>query len=102
VRSWGRRTDPETGALHARVSQAHDYDRVDVLRASKVGNGMIETLLVTASSGPARRLVQLRARYTEGGVLVDRIVQVYDELDEARQRAQLELDMLAAARKPST
>jgi hypothetical protein len=102
VRSFGRRVDPETGGLHARVHQAHDYDRVQLLRETRVGNGTIETLLITASSGPARRLVQLRAQYTEGGVGVDRVVQCKDELEEALQRRQLELDMLEAARKPSS
>jgi hypothetical protein len=102
VRSYGPRVDPDTGGLHARVSQAHDYDRVTILRKQTVGNGTIETLLVRASAPGTRRLVQLRARYTEGDTAVERIVGCDDELDEARQRVNLERDMLAAAAKPST
>lgn len=102
MRSWGPRVDPETGATHARVAQAHDYDRRTVLRELRVGNGTLRLELIRSSSPGTRRLVQWRADYTEGDEGVTRVVNCADELDEARQHARLEREMLAAAAKPST
>jgi len=100
VRSFGPRVDEHTGSPHARVAQAHDYDRVQLLRERKIGNGTLRLELVTASSGPARRLVRWVAEYTDAGVHEQRIVQCSDELDEQRQHARLEAEMLLAAARP--
>lgn len=99
MRSYGPRVD-EHGAPHMRVGQAHDYDVVTTLWRRRIGNGTIDCQLLRAKV-PAKRLVQLRAEYIEDGIDTLEIVQVDDELDEARQCARLERKMLLAAAKPT-
>jgi hypothetical protein len=100
MRSFGPRVDPETGALHARVSQAHDYTRVTTLWRRTVGNGSIECKMYRAASGPARRIIQLHAEYTDAGVHTTTVCGVADPLDEQRQAARLERVIRAASARP--
>ncbi len=100
-RSYGRRVDEETRSLHARVSQAHDYDHVTTLWRRTVGTGTILCQLRRAST-PAKRLVQLVAEYEEGGESVLQLVQVESPEEEAREALRLEGIMLAAMVKPTT
>lgn len=100
MRSYGPRTDPETGALHKRVSQAHDYDVAQILWHRPVGNGSITCELLRSSSGPAKRIVQLHARYTDAGVLTDRVIHLAGEDDEQLRVMLLTVDILEASRRP--
>jgi hypothetical protein len=101
MRSYGPRFDPETGAMHARVHQATDYNRTTLLRQRKIGNGTLKFMLVRSSTPGARRYVQLHAEYEDAGVAEYVIVQCENELDEARQHARLERIMLAASARPT-
>lgn len=102
MRSYGPRVDPDTGTLHMRVRQAHDYDRQMTLWRRKVGNGHIDCKMLRASSGPARRIIQLHATYTDAGVLTMSIVTCENELDEAIQISRLEARVLAASSRPTS
>lgn len=99
MRSYGARVDPD-GTQHARVSQAHDYDVVTTLWRRRIGNGTLECQLLRAKV-PAKRIVQLRAEYVDAGIDTLAIVQVEDELDEARQATRLERAMILASAKPT-
>jgi hypothetical protein len=99
--SYGPRVDAETGELHARVSQAHDYSRVTILWRRRVGNGTIDCELLRSPT-PAQRLVQLRAQYTDAGEPVLHIIKCSDELDEARQAARLQRLILLASARPTS
>lgn len=94
--------DEETQSLHARVSQAHDYDRITTLWTRTVGSGQILCQLRRASSGPARRIVQLIAEYEDAGVLTTHTVQVESAEEEAREAQRLERLILEATIRPTT
>jgi len=99
MRSFGRRVDPDTGGLHARVSQAHDYEVVTVLWRRRVGNGTLQCRLLRAKR-PAKRIVQLLAEYTDAGVLTTAICQVHSPQEEAADAFRLERQILWASTRP--
>jgi hypothetical protein len=99
-RSYGPRVDAETGQLHARVAQAHDYQLVTVLWRRRVGNGAIECQFLRSTSGPAKRLVQLHATWSDAGVPTTAVCQVHSPEEEARDAMRLEHMILAASRRP--
>lgn len=100
-RSYGPRVDPETRSLHARVSQAHDYDHITTLWTRKVGTGQIVCQLRRASE-PAQRIVQLVAEYEDAGVLTTQIVQVESADEEKREALRLESLILESIVRPTT
>ncbi len=97
--SYGPRVDPDTGALHARVAQAHDYNHVLVLRSETIAGAQVTTEFVTSASPGTRRLVRLHAIYTDEGDQVDRIIYTTDQLDEAACKQLLEREIRAASRR---
>jgi hypothetical protein len=100
MRSHGPRVDPETGALHARVNQAHDYELATILWRRRIGNGTLTCKLFRARSGPARRIIQLEAAYTDAGVTSTLVSQVNDPLEEQFVAARMEREILAASARP--
>ncbi len=101
MRSYGSRFDPDTGAQHARVHQATDYNRTTLLRERRIGNGTLKFELVRSSAPGARRYVQLHADYEDAGEGVTTIVRCESQLEEAREHSRLERIMLAASARPS-
>jgi hypothetical protein len=100
VRSYGPRIDPETGALHARVSQAHDYTLATILWRRRIGNGTIECKMYRSTSGPARRIVQLHAEYIDAGIHTSAVVGVASVFEERVEALRLEKIILAASTRP--
>lgn len=102
ARSYGPRFDTSGDrAQHARVAQAADYSIEIPLYQRHVGNGVILCRMLKAPT-PARRIVQLIARYTDAGVEVDHIVQCDSEQEEIHQLERLEKLILQASRRPTT
>lgn len=102
MHSYGPRQDPDGVVTHARVSQAHRYDVVTTLyrrRVAGVAGAVIICELLRAKQ-PARRLIRLRATYTDAGVQVDRSAIVRDPVDEARTLERWEREIRAAAGRP--
>jgi hypothetical protein len=100
MRSYGPRVDPETGALHKRVSQAHEYQVASLLWRRPVGNGIVTCELLRSITGPAKRIVQLRADYTDAGTVTTDVIQLAGEDDEQLQVMLLTVKILEASRRP--
>lgn len=100
MNSYGPRVDHETGETHARVSQAHDYQLVTTLWRRRVGTGSIECRLYKSTSGPARRIVQLHAQWTERDIDTSCVVGVDSPEEEAVEAARLERVILGASILP--
>lgn len=96
MRSFGPRVDPDTGELHARVSQAHDYTRITLLREETIAGAKVRTELVASPSPGTHRRIRLHATYTDQGDHVDRIIYTTDQLDEASCKRLLEREIRAA------
>jgi hypothetical protein len=99
--SYGRRVDEDTGALHAPVALATDYDRSVLLRSIKVPGGVIDVYHVTSSSPGSRRMTRLHARYTEEGDVVDRVITCRSEIDEASTLRRLDREIREASQRPT-
>jgi hypothetical protein len=93
------RVDEHTGALHARVNQAHDYSRILLLRSETIAGARVNTELVRSASPGTRRIIRLHAIYTDEGDQVDRIIYCTDQLDEASCKRLLEREIRAAGRR---
>lgn len=100
MRSYGRRLDAETGAMEPKVAQAHDYSIVIPLYVLPIGNGRVECIMRKAAEGPAKRIIQLVASYTDAGsdTSVTQVVQCSSELEEIQELYRLERLILAASR----
>jgi hypothetical protein len=99
MRSHGRREDPD-GTRHLPVASTGEYEEIPAY-VRNVPGGRITCFTLKRREGPGKRMVQLRADYTEAGCATTKIVKCDSDVDEVRQLERLEKLILAASRRPA-